>query len=353
MHPRKLVVFLAQAITVGLALAFLLTLFWPGYSLVAALFPQWEQLHASQRTAMSLGLSIAIVVLVGLGLNYSPWGVRRDPILASLDGVIVLGLATAALRRRLSRQPRLPQTAGPPRQGASWRRRLVASLPAAVLLTAAVGFAAAIYLTASSATDAERFTEFYVLGPDGRADSYPETLREGETATVVVGVANREGHRASYRVFIESGGSRSEVGSFALADGQRWERAATLTPTARRRGREFRFLLYRNAMPGSYRRLYLRLDVEQALVDEGSSEEDGSAAPAAAAVAAAAQAPAPAATGPAPPRLHVVTAGENLTFISRRYQVPLADVIAANPLDDPDLIYPRQQILIPGPPGGQ
>ena len=30
MHPRKLVVFIAQAITVGLALAFLLTLFWPG-----------------------------------------------------------------------------------------------------------------------------------------------------------------------------------------------------------------------------------------------------------------------------------------------------------------------------------
>jgi serine protease DegS len=30
MHPRKLIVFIAQAITVGLALAFLLTLFWPG-----------------------------------------------------------------------------------------------------------------------------------------------------------------------------------------------------------------------------------------------------------------------------------------------------------------------------------
>jgi len=87
------------------ALALPLILFWPGYSLVAALFPQWEQLHASQRTAMSLGLSIAVVVLVGLGLNYSPWGVRRDPILASLDGVIVLGLATAALRRRLSTEP--------------------------------------------------------------------------------------------------------------------------------------------------------------------------------------------------------------------------------------------------------
>jgi Do/DeqQ family serine protease len=30
MHPRKLIVFIAQAIVVGLALAFLLTLFWPG-----------------------------------------------------------------------------------------------------------------------------------------------------------------------------------------------------------------------------------------------------------------------------------------------------------------------------------
>ena len=30
MHPRKIIVFVAQAITVGLALAFLLTVFWPG-----------------------------------------------------------------------------------------------------------------------------------------------------------------------------------------------------------------------------------------------------------------------------------------------------------------------------------
>ncbi|MHB8987039.1 MAG: DUF1616 domain-containing protein [Eubacteriales bacterium] len=37
-----------------------------------------------ERVALSFGLSIAVVPLVGLILNYTPWGIRLAPILASL-----------------------------------------------------------------------------------------------------------------------------------------------------------------------------------------------------------------------------------------------------------------------------
>lgn len=60
-----------------------LVLFLPGYALIAALFPAKSNLDGIERTALSFGLSIAIVPLMGLGLNYTPWGIRLLPILIS------------------------------------------------------------------------------------------------------------------------------------------------------------------------------------------------------------------------------------------------------------------------------
>jgi LysM repeat protein len=61
-------------------------------------------------------------------------------------------------------------------------------------------------------------------------------------------------------------------------------------------------------------------------------------------------APAPIPTPtPAPPqpRLHAVKAGENLTVIAELYSVSLGAVIQANQLENPNLIHPNEQIVIP------
>jgi uncharacterized membrane protein len=62
-----------------------LVLFLPGYSLIAALFPAKSDLDGIERTALSFGLSIAVVPLIGLGLNYTPWSIRLVPILICLQ----------------------------------------------------------------------------------------------------------------------------------------------------------------------------------------------------------------------------------------------------------------------------
>ncbi|UCE73895.1 MAG: DUF1616 domain-containing protein, partial [Methanomassiliicoccales archaeon] len=46
-------------------------LFLPGYSLISALWTRNSDLEGLERIALSLGLSIAIVALTGLGLNYT------------------------------------------------------------------------------------------------------------------------------------------------------------------------------------------------------------------------------------------------------------------------------------------
>ena len=80
-----------------LGLPFLL--FFPGYTLIAALFPKKESLGGVERVALSLGLSIAVVPLIGLVLNFTPWGIRLDPILISLVVFIIAASGVAWYRR--------------------------------------------------------------------------------------------------------------------------------------------------------------------------------------------------------------------------------------------------------------
>jgi hypothetical protein len=85
----------------------------PGHAFIKALFPQNLPLaHASarsldtseknldtiERIALSIGMSLALVPITGLLLNYTPWGIRLTPITLSLL-VLTMAFATTALIR--------------------------------------------------------------------------------------------------------------------------------------------------------------------------------------------------------------------------------------------------------------
>ena len=59
-------------------------LYVPGYVLIEALYPKADELERLDRFGLDVGLSLALVPLVGLVLNYTPWGIRLDPVYASL-----------------------------------------------------------------------------------------------------------------------------------------------------------------------------------------------------------------------------------------------------------------------------
>lgn len=77
------------------------TLFLPGYSAIQALYPDERSLAPLERLALSVGLSLAILPLLGLVLNYTPWGIALDPVVLSTAS-LTLSLAVAALYRRYS-----------------------------------------------------------------------------------------------------------------------------------------------------------------------------------------------------------------------------------------------------------
>jgi len=85
---------------VRIILGLLLVLFLPGYSLIAALFPAKDDLDGIERIALSFGLSIAVVPLLGLALNYTPLGIRLAPVLVVLSMFTVSLAVVAGVRRQ-------------------------------------------------------------------------------------------------------------------------------------------------------------------------------------------------------------------------------------------------------------
>jgi uncharacterized membrane protein len=91
-------------------------LFIPGYAFIAALFPEAGSgpvdsdadadddpeergIDGIERVALSFGLSIAVVPLIGLVLNFTPWGIRLVPIMLAVSGFTLVATAIAAVRR--------------------------------------------------------------------------------------------------------------------------------------------------------------------------------------------------------------------------------------------------------------
>ena len=76
-------------------------LYLPGATLIEALYPREEDLSPLERLALSIGLSLAIVPLIGLVLNYTPWGIRLVPIVVSLTVFTVIMSIIASWRKYL------------------------------------------------------------------------------------------------------------------------------------------------------------------------------------------------------------------------------------------------------------
>lgn len=245
--------------------AIFLVLF-PGYTLIAALFPRKESLQVVERLALSLVLSFAIVPLAGLILNYTPWGIRLEPIFAALAIFIFIASLVALVRRRKLPQgerfePRIRIVM--PRIGSMSRlERAVCVL----LVLAILGAAGALFYVVATPEAEESFTDFYLLGSEGLVADYPRELIVGEQAQVTVGVVNHEHQYTNYRVEVLLGGEEiQETGPFELADEEDWQEIVTFVPDKAGDDQKIEFFLYKGVGAEPYLTLYLWLDVIEAL----------------------------------------------------------------------------------------
>lgn len=262
-----LLLFPAVAFTSGalrIALGLLFALFFPGYTLLSALFPRRDSLGGIERIALSFGLSIAVTPLIGLILNYTPWGISLYPILISVTIFILVTSAIAWYRQqRLSPAERFSVAVNIslPQWGKMRSMDKVLSISLVIAILAALG---SLGYVIAIPKESERFTEFYILGIDGKAENYPKQVTQGETVELIVGIINHEREVASYRIDIEIDGSRvAQIRSKTLAHEQRWEEVVSFIPQNSGKNQKVEFWLYKEGKTEPHLKdpLHLYIDV--------------------------------------------------------------------------------------------
>ena len=249
-----------------------LVLFLPGYSLLAALFPAKPDLEGIERICLSFGLSIATVPLIGLGLNYTSWGIRLLPILISLSVFTFLMCGLAFLRRS-----KLPQTEVfevPFTEALLSIKAEVLKKPESKLDKALTLFLVfSILLSVSTLIyvvltpkEGEHFTEFYILGHEGKADNYTTKYVLGESGNITVGIVNHEYRPVNYtmelRIENKSLFLPANLQHITLANNEVWEEPVTFTPPFVGKNMKLEFLLFNDTDKNmSYRDLLLWVDV--------------------------------------------------------------------------------------------
>jgi len=237
-------------------------LFFPGYTLVAVLFPKREGIGGIGRIALSFGMSIIVTALIGIILNYTPWGITPESVLYSLASFIFIISIIAWVRRRglgegerfgIEFPLRLPGW-----DGNTWNKTL-----SVVLVIIILGTLGMLGYVLAMPKVGEKFTEFYILGQERQAAEYPRELKVGDKQRVVVGIINREQKTVSYWVEVRIDGvMNNKVKPIVLEQDERWEGEISFVPEMAGKNQKVEFLLYKEGeSEPCFEPLYFWLDV--------------------------------------------------------------------------------------------
>ena len=283
---------------VRLLLAMPFVLFIPGYVVIAALFPEAESggdgsekstdddspvgrvrgrfaagIGFLDRAALSFGASIAIVPLLGLLLDFTPWGIRLVPVVVAVAGFTLLTTVVAVVRRW--NVPESERFSVPFRRwGAAVRTTLrhpetrvdavlnVVLVLCVLLAVASVGYAVTV------PNEGENFTEFSLLS---RADNgtltasgYPTDFTAGERKPVYIAVKNHGHERERYTVVVllqrvNTAGNSATVGNereltrvhSAVDPDETWRTKTVLEPRITGDHLRIQYLLYDGHVPAN------------------------------------------------------------------------------------------------------
>jgi uncharacterized membrane protein len=165
-----------------------LTLFLPGYAVIACAFGA-QELEPPKRLALSVATSLMVLVLAAFVLNIFPFGLTTASWAVLLPLVVIAACWGAALRRGRPQEDVAGFVLPRPAAGA-----VVVGVVALAIAVAAVALAQ----KPLPADDAVGFTALWMLPTDSREDA------------VAVGVVSNQHHRTSYRLTVSLGNNQSK-----------------------------------------------------------------------------------------------------------------------------------------------
>lgn len=248
------------------ALGIPMVLFIPGYVLTVTLFPKNDDLEATERIAMSLGLSIAIVPLVGLLLNFT-FGINLIPLLSALCLYTIALLLIAAYRRGIL--PEEERFFVPFHELQKilnlelyYNKNRKDKILSVILILSIISAALIIFFVMTTPKVGERFSEFYILDQFGKADNYITDLKNNSPQEILAGVINHEYSSINYSLQVSLENDVLSDTRLGLDHGETWEQNITFIPAREGNNMKLKFLLFKeNNLSIPYRELYLWVNV--------------------------------------------------------------------------------------------
>ena len=285
-------------------------LFAPGYAAVAALFPAKRSRTAAaadghgtdtpfatvghltvvERLVISVGLSVCLVPLVGIGLEYAPVSIDASTLLGVLGATtMILTVIAVVQRARTPADERFDPDVlrGIRRATDSLDSSSTTSKLTILLLIGFVVAGSGLSLALLQIDRGEQFTEFYLTteDPDTGTDvagGFPEVIEQGDTEEIHVGITNNEGETTNYTVIVllqslDAGGNvqteqQLDELTVTLEYGETWHEPHTIRPDLTGEDLRVTYLLYLDDQPEretsepetAYRHVHFWVDVPPA-----------------------------------------------------------------------------------------
>ena len=108
----------------------------------------------------------------------------------------------------------------------------------------------------------EKFTEFYILGPNGKASDYPTNLTVGQSGNVIIGIVNHEYAKVNYKMVVKLNNQTLKEENITLANNEKYEKPFNFTASGTGNKQKLEFLLYKIPSNNTaYRSLHLWVNV--------------------------------------------------------------------------------------------
>jgi uncharacterized membrane protein len=270
--------------------ALLLIFFLPGYAFISAMFPGNREISGIERFTLSVGFSIVIMVFDGFLISLTVWKFRPNSITISLVLLtFIFGIIAYLARKRLPLDDQFsfsykdfihsltaPETCNiddeeedicydeniDDKRFAARNRKKISSMrkpsrdkskPALktseklspeitktliIAMVLSIIVAGSMFAYAKATREKENFTTLYILGPDGKADNYPENFSTGDPIHIIAGIENFENARENYTLEIILDGNTVNTMQITLDDKEKWEENLTIAPTQSKQGRQ-------------------------------------------------------------------------------------------------------------------
>jgi uncharacterized membrane protein len=239
-------------ISIGLLLSF----FFPGYSLIQALFPKKDELKIVEKVGLSLGLSISITAFFGLILNFL---LESNLLLVILIiSIFSIFLSLIASIRRINSNFEIESNE---KNKNSIKKDRAIEKKYLILIIGIILIFFSLYGNIIFNGE-ESYTEFYFLDHERTDDNYPTVLKLGKSGIVIVIIKNHEHKNVIYLLEVRLNENIISEEYIFLEKGNTWEKQITFLPMEIGSNQKLEFILSTETVDFVPKKLYLWINVD-------------------------------------------------------------------------------------------